>query len=130
MSVELPITPSLNNLNRYTVLNNQGEVQERGCTVAEAAQTVMGDDGHEYEIRPASDGNGFDLWTSQFSRNSPAGGRPLVKSVIFSLIEDRASAEAKIYGEVIKRADWWKGCTVMLDADFDAMVADCEGNKR
>ena len=113
-----------NRVNRYTVLNNQGEVQERGCTVAEAAQTVMGYDGHSFEIRPASDGKGFDLWTSQFSRNSPAGGRPLVKSVIFSLIEDRTSAEAKIYGEVIKHADMWMGLDVMLDADFDAMIAE------
>jgi hypothetical protein len=108
----------------YTVFNNHGSVQERGCTVAEAAQTVMDYDGHSFEIRPASDGKGFELWTSQFSQNSPAGGRPLVKSVIFSLIEDRASAEAEIYGEVIKRADMWKGCDVMLDADYDAMATN------
>ena len=116
----------MNHSNRqklYVVLNNQGDIQERDCTIAEAAQTVMGYDGHSFEIRPASDGKGFALWASQFSRNSPAGGRPLVKSVIFSLSEDRSAAEAEIFKAVAVNAEWWMGCDVREQAEYDAEVA-------
>jgi hypothetical protein len=108
----------------YTVLNRHGHVEERGCTVAQAAQVVMAYDGHSFEIRAAEAGHGFYLWTSQFSRNSAAGGRPLTKSVIFSLAADRASAEAEIYKQVIVNADWWMGCDVRSDQDYDAMLAE------
>ncbi len=108
----------------YTILNSSGDVEERNCTVAQAAQVVMAYDGHEFEIRAAADGKGFELFTSQFSRNSTGDGRPLVKSVIFSLADDRASAEAEIYKQVILHADWWKGCDVQSDADYDAMLAE------
>jgi len=107
----------------YTILNASGSVQARGCTAAEAAQEVMGYDGHEFEIRADEDGNGFELWTSQFSRNSTAY-RGLVKSVIYSVKDDRAKAEAEIYTKVIHHADWWKGCDVMTDADYDATMAE------
>ena len=81
-------------------------------------------DGHRYDIRPAADGNGYELWTSQFSRNSTSGGRPLVKSVIFSLADDEAIAEAEIFKQVIDNSDWWMGCEVMTDAAYDAMMAE------
>lgn len=106
----------------YTVLNNSGEVEERHCTVAQAAQVVMAYDGHEFEIQGEENGGGFRLWTSQFSRNSTAY-RGLTKSVIFSLNTDRAAAEAEIYREVILHAEWWKGCDVQSDADYDEMMA-------
>ncbi len=121
----------------YTVLDCNGEHQVSGLTVAEAAREVMQYDGHQFEIRAAEDGNGFELWTSQFSRNSTGGGRPLVKSVIYSVADDRDAAEAEIYRKVIAHADWWKGYSVMTDEDyaarkaiFDAeMAEEAEGDK-
>jgi hypothetical protein len=105
----------------YTVLNRHGAMQDDGLSLADAAQIMMGYDGHEYEIKD-SDGIGFDLWTSNFSRNSGAF-KGLTKSVIYSVNEDRALAEAEIYRKVIKNAEWFCGCTVMTDAEHAEMTA-------
>jgi hypothetical protein len=107
----------------YTVLNFEGTVQERGADLQTAAHTVMSYDGHEFEIIPEKDGYGYRLWTSQFSRNSCCW-RGLTKSVIFSLAKTKATAEIEIYQQVIARADYWKGCTVMTDGDYAAMIAE------
>lgn len=121
----------------YTVLNRHGSVQERGCTLAEAAQIVLGYDGHDYDIRPDSssgfrglsgpdderDFRHWTLWTSSFSRNSSAY-KGLTESVIFALASSREEAEADIYKQVVAHADWWEGCEVMTDSDYDAMVAE------
>ena len=109
----------------YTVLDSNGSVLDRHCTVAEAAHTVMIEDGHEYEIREGEykGVRMFELWTSQFSRNSGCYNG-LTKSVIFSLNPDRKTAEAEIYREVIKTAVWWKHCNVQSDEDYDAMLAE------
>jgi len=106
----------------YTVLNRHGSVQDEGLSLADAAQVVMGYDGHEYEIKAAPEGLGFELWTSSFSRNSTAFNG-LKKSVIYSVNEDRALAEAEIYRKVIKNAEWFCGCTVMTDAEHAKMTA-------
>lgn len=107
----------------FIALNVNGEIQERDCTTADAASIVMSYDGHEWDIRPLDDGEGFALWASQFSRNSTAGGKPLVKSVIYSLKTDRAEAEADIFQQVCDHADWWKGCDVRDQAEYDADMA-------
>ena len=112
----------------YTITNASGEVQERGLDLAEAAITVMQYDGHEFEIRPEGDGDGYRLWTSKFSRNSPMGAR-LVESVIFSLAADEAAAPAEIYADVLDRADWFKGQTVWTDAAYDAFMAEIEADE-
>jgi len=110
----------------YTVLNNSGEVLARNCTLAEAAQTVLYYDGHDYEIRP-SIGGGFDLWVTQFSRNSPSGGMPMVKSVIQAGWFDRLAEAAtnEIYLDIIARADMWH-CEVRLDSEYDKMITRLE----
>lgn len=118
------MTAHTNRAALYTVLNRHGEVEERGCTVAEAAITVMGYDSSAFEIRAAEDGEGFELWTSISPNFRKSGAPVLVKSVVFSLVKDRASAEAQIYREVLKHADMWLGCEVMRDADYDAMLAE------
>ena len=107
----------------YTVTTESGEYPERGLSAALAADLIMSNDGHEHEIRPDADGLGFTLWTSEFSRNSPSGGRPLTKSVIYSIQDDRGQAEAEIYQAVLDNAGWWK-MSVQTDADYDAMLAE------
>src|ERR1700678_844878 len=109
----------------FTVLNASGTVEARGCSVAEAAQTVMNYDGYAFEIRPGDTKfGGFDLWRSDGSYASTRGARHMTKSVIFSLIADRASAEAEIYKQVITHADWWRGCEVMNDEEYDVCMAE------
>lgn len=116
----------MNYQNLFVVLNTHGSVQERDCTLAEAAEAVMNYDGHDYEIRPAQDGHGFELFVTQFSRNSTGGGLPLIKSVIFSLADDIDAAKDEIFQQVIKRATWWSGCEVMEQREYDLMREEIE----
>lgn len=108
----------------YTVLNRHGEVQGEGESLISAAQIVLGYDGYEHEIRKSAGADkGFDLWTSNASRNSTSY-RGLSKSSIYSLHEDAALAEAEIYRKVIRNADWWSGCVVLTDANYAAEMAE------
>lgn len=107
----------------YTVLNRHGDVQEQGCTLFEAAQIVLGYDGNAYEIRPATDGKGYDLWVSSVSRNSSAYNG-LTKSRIFSVADGEQLAYADIYRQVIHNASWFENCEVMTDAAYAEMQAE------
>lgn len=103
----------------YTVYNPNSDTEaETGMPLADAANKLMTYDGHEWEIReeeykgePA-----FRLYTSQFSRNSPAGGGALVRSVISSFAADYATAATEIFERVISE-DWWK-LECVTDAEF------------
>lgn len=113
----------------YTVLNCNGEFLYGGCTAADAAHAVMTYNGHEYEIRRAEDGNGWELWTTKFSRNSTCY-RGLSKSTLYSVESDEAKASAEIYAKVIRHAigdsNWWEGLDVVNDADYAAFIASLE----
>lgn len=74
-------------------------------SLEDAAVEKLTHDGHEYDIRPAEDNGGWELWGSQFSHNSPAGGRPLVKTMIYSLSADEAAARLEIFQKVAD-SDW------------------------
>lgn len=119
----LPVGYDPNRATTYTVLNRHGSIQGQGETLASAAQIVLEYDGHTYEIRPATDGKGFDLWVSNASRNSTAF-RGLTKSRIFSVQADIALAEADIYRQVIRNASWWESCEVLTDADYAEQLAE------
>ena len=106
----------------YTVLNRHGDVQAQECTMFEAAQLVLEYDGNTYEIRPAADGKGYDLWVSRFSRNSSAHDG-LTESRIFSPVEDEQLAHADIYRQVIRNAEWWDNCRVLTDKAYAEEMA-------
>lgn len=106
----------------YTVTNRHGTEQGRGLSLTEAAQTLLGYDGHEFDICPAS-GGGFNLFTSRFSRNSTTYDG-VTQSSIYSAADARAAAEAEIFAKVIKHAERFCGCTAMTDTDYDAMLAE------
>ena len=108
----------------YIVTNRHGEVQARHLSAADAAAVVMQYDSHDFDVRPAADGRGFELWITQRSQASTLGGRPMVKSVIYSLVGDRAAAEAEIYAAVLAAADAWCGCQVMADDEYDAQARE------
>mgnify|MGYP006919628563 CR=1 FL=1 len=108
----------------YTVLDAAGSIEDSDLTIDAAARCVMSYDGHDFAIEPAADGRGFDLFVTEFSRNSTLGGRPMVKSRIFSLADTREAAEADIFKQVIDHADWWKGMEVLTDADYAEREAE------
>jgi hypothetical protein len=99
----------------YTVLNHNGDVQAQGVDLEEAAHIVLTYDGHDYEIRRDEDG-GYSLFVSQFSLNSPFGGRPLARCVEY--FKD----EAEIHQFVVDHATRWQDQTVMTDDDYAQMV--------
>lgn len=110
----------------YTVTDqNSGDVIDSGLSVIEAMDAILTDDGHEYEVRPAADGHGFELWTSLHSRNSTLGGR-LIKSVVFSLADDREQATHEIAESVISR-QWPRKPVAMTDEAHDTMMVEING---
>ena len=110
----------------YTITNNSGKVISTGATVAELARELLGYDGHEWQIREA-EGGGFDLWISNFSRNS-ACYNGLTRSVIFSIKSDEAEAEADIFQRVVN-SGFWTGLDYMTDADHARMIAEAEAEE-
>jgi len=109
----------------YTIIDRNGGVLARQMTLADAAITVMQYDGFEFDIRRELAGDGFRLWTSRHSRNSPTGAR-LLESRIYSMEDDEDAARLDIYRQVIARAHWFNGQEVMTDDQYDAMIAESE----
>lgn len=105
----------------YTVYNLNSDTEaDTGLCLADAANAMMTYDGHEWDIR--EEDGAYSLYTSQFSRNGPCGGRDLVRSVVFSYAADRATAEVEIFKRVISE-DWWK-LTCVTDAEHLAGLAE------
>jgi len=102
---------------KFTVTDTDGEPIARHLTVAEAAHIILSDDGRDYEIRPTDNG-GFVLWSRQQVAN-----RPWAKTVVFSLADTLAEAEAEIFADVIS-ANWPRHPEAMTDAEFDAIAAE------
>lgn len=107
----------------YTVIDTNGSVIDQSLTAGEAMHTILIDDGHQYEIRPEEDGNGYRLWTSEYSRNSTLGGRPLTRTFVYSLETDGAAAEREIALKVIA-ARWPRKPEAMTDEAYAGMLAD------
>lgn len=110
----------------YTVFrHDDSSVAQRGLTRAEAANELLSADGYDWEIRQNKSSGGYDLWTREFSRNSPLGNRPLTRTVFSSPASDRALAEEEIFASVIATPNW-HGYEAMTDADFDAMLSEID----
>lgn len=111
----------------YTLINHMsGEVEQRGVSTMDAAETLLMHDGNQFEIRPEPDG-GFGLYTSRFSRNSSCFDG-LTRSVIYSSSELLQTATAEIYQKVVE-CGFWERPTIMSDSSYDSMSmnnADCE----
>lgn len=106
----------------FTVIDrNSGEKIDGGLTAADAAHIVLTDDSQEYEIRSDEDG-GFSLWSRQQVAN-----KRWTRTVIFSVKDDRAEAEAEIFDKVIA-ADWPRHPEVLTDQQYADMMSDFEGD--
>lgn len=111
----------------YTVFQaNDSSIFTSGLSLADAANTVLTDDGFEWEIRPDADGEGFRLWASNASRNSTAY-KGLRQSTTWSLASDRETAETEIFGKVIATGPGRSnGMEVVTDERFAAMLAEID----
>lgn len=110
----------------YTVYSpSNGTVYGRGLSVTDAAEIILTNDGHDYEVRPAADGLGFELFITRGSRNAFGGHRGFArawrgKRLIDSASPDREAAWQEVALQVITAG--WKGVPdVMTDAEYDAM---------
>ena len=101
----------------YTLIDHDGDVEVEGMSLEDVGREILTHDGYEYDIRADERLGGWRLWISQHSRNSTGGGRPLVKSVVFSLEETEAAATADILRQVTTH-EGWSRWTVMTDADY------------
>ena len=111
----------------YTVFDadDSSNIYGRGLTVEQAMDEILTYDGYRYEIKK-SDFHGsvcWDLYHSDGSAASTRGARHMVKTVIFSLVEDEAQAMREIAEHVIA-AGWNRVPDVMTDEAFDAMLAE------
>ena len=119
-------------MTKYTVVRRSGEIEIEHASLREAAEAVLGYDGHEFEFRRY--GDWLELWVSRWSRNSTLGGRSLVRAagMYASLPREssdesprRVESENQIYGFVLDHADRWNGLAAMTDeayADEQAMA--------
>ena len=107
----------------YTILDSSsGEATHTGCTAYEAMAEILTDDGHDYEVRPEDDGEGFRLWTSTYSRNSTVWSG-LTKSTIYSLQADEGTATQEIAEKVINAA-WPRKPEAITDERYAEMMAE------
>lgn len=106
----------------YTI-SDHGEITT-DLSAVDAAEILLTDDGHEYEMRQDADG-GYTLYISPHSRNSTLGGRPMVRSVIYTLETDEELAARDIAEAVIRSGRWEKGeLSCMTDEAHAAMMAE------
>lgn len=102
-------------MEKFTVIDTDGNQLGRHLTAAEAARIILTEDGREYQIR-LIDGD-FALLTRHQVAN-----RPWEKTVLFSVAMTLAEAEAEIFAAVI-RARWPRHPEAIPDAEYDAISA-------
>jgi hypothetical protein len=111
----------------YTVLSPaSGTVYGRGLTAIEAAQEILGYDGHDYELR--RDGDAFQLFVSRGSRNSYGGNRGLTEAYAGDrLVRSYAATEDAAWIEIAAKvigAGWDNHPEAMTDAQYDETLAE------
>ena len=119
-------------MTKYTVFdaNDASNIFGRGLTAVEAMEVILTDDGYRFEIRKSVFLTSvcWDLYRSDGSANSTRGARDMVKTFVFSFIEDEAQAEQEIAKRVIEERsieDSWRGLPcVMTDTAFDEVMAE------
>mgnify|MGYP003654870060 CR=1 FL=1 len=110
------------NVPTYTVVDQQGTVLERHLTPQEAMGAILSDDSHNWEIRPAADGQGYILWADTFSRASGIS-KAMTETTIYSLDGDEPTATLEIAHKVIA-ARWPGNPQAILDADYDRDISE------
>ena len=112
----------------YTVSNDNGPMA-RGLSALEAAQMILGDDGHLYELRQRINGAAlgpyFTLYISERSINGSSGaGRMVACRVPGAYAATEAGAWEAIAPEVIHASHNWRGPRADLDVDIAQWAAE------
>lgn len=106
----------------YTLVDTNGDRTESGLTLIEAAREIIQHDGVDYELRPSTLGEGFDLWTRQQVAN-----RPWTRSDMFSLNTDEDAAEIDILTRFANDSRRHGRFQIMSDEEYAAMLKEIEG---
>lgn len=107
----------------YTVYRPSSDNTISDLTAAEAAIELLQNDGYRYEIHLEDDV--YNLFVTKRSVNSYGGPGALTKTVIYSVADNLADAEAEIYTKVINSGLWENdSLDVMTDADYVEMMAE------
>lgn len=115
----------------YTVARRDGEDREYNLTAADAARSLLHDDGGEYDIRPATDDRSHrhDIRWRLWTRRQVAGIGWTLSGGIYSFEQDFDAAEADIFAQVIAHSQRADRGPVAEDQDayrrsLDAMRAE------
>ncbi len=116
---------TLTGVETFTVTDPSNGVRGRGLTAVEAAQEILGHDGHDYELLDAA--GGFQLFVSRGSSNSFAGNGGLTAALINggsvrSIAPSAAEAWAEIAPRILSAS--WNRLQVVTDTEYDEMIAD------
>lgn len=112
-------------MSKFVVLNPQGEVLKSNASAKEAAEVVLGYDGHEWEIRPGHHNIGYTLFVSKFSRNSACYDSRLIE-IVHANGNSMEEIEEKIFQEVCHEQSIWNDCTIIGQDQYDASMAENE----
>jgi len=105
----------------YAVFTFNGDLIDENLTAAEAAHTILIDDGQDYEIRPDKDG-GFWLWYRQQVAN-----KPWTRTLIYSAENDAEKAESDIFEQVVSANG--PGPYAMGMDDWNRMLVEAEADE-
>jgi hypothetical protein len=100
-----------------TLLDREDRVLGVYLSVPDVGNALLKAFGHDYEIRPAWYGAGYDLWLTPFAQDDRNLSWPLVRSAISSPANDADVARAHIMAQVVTNADWWFGCKVVTTSE-------------
>lgn len=105
----------------YTIADFRSEDVQTGLTARDCAAALLGHDGAEWEIRDEADA-GFALW-----HRKPNAGKPWTKTAIYSIEDDRETAENQIFERAIASGFWDRDdMIVATDEDYLAAMAEDE----
>jgi hypothetical protein len=118
---EIPMTvPS------YTVYSQDDHTQvyRMGLSLIDAMDFMLMQDGHKYEIRKTVDNGEVcrHLWRTDDQITAEWRAEALVKTVIFSALQDEMAAVESIASQVID-TEWTGLPRAMLDSDYQHMLA-------
>lgn len=108
--------------NLFVIENSSGEAHAV-ASVRDAAVMILGDDGHDFEIRADEDGDGFSMWQSRLGGGGRKGG--MVRLLLGSAAPTEAEAEAEIYAEVVRQSERY-GFTVLTEVEYEQVQREID----
>lgn len=111
----------MTNSKTFTLVDTDGQRTESGLTLIECAREIIQHDGVEYELRPSTPGEGFDLWLRQQVAN-----RPWRRTDMFSIKVDESAAEIDILMRFANDSRRHGRFSIMSDEAYAAMLKEID----